>query len=684
MGLVPTAAGAPSPGLGVRVASHFMKLLDASHDRSRTALSLIARNEDRMCGIFGSIGRSLPQPSVENVLRVLEHRGPDGTGVFTDASAQLTLAHTRLAVIDLVTGSQPLTSEDGKIVLAANGEIYDFERIRNSLEAKGRRFKTKSDSEIIIALYEEFGLGCFEHLRGEFAFLLYDKRKRLLIAARDRFGIKPLYFSRLSGGLVFGSEIKAIFASGLVEPKLDATGLDPLLDRARGTGRFPFQGIEHVPPASYLTVDVETLESRISRYWSPEIPAESAQPVTEPADREAFGAARIVLEKLEEAVRLRLRADVPVGLYLSGGIDSSFVGALMKRNRQSDLHSFSISFLGSDASEQEFTRKAADHLGTAHHELQVSKDMLWRDLENCLWYSELPFVSLAPVGKFLLSKEARKSVTVVLTGEGADEVFLGYRSYFQRAIDDTRSGAANSSPQLRRLKRGKLGTAILSALSLLIFHRDRRPPLAAARSAEAEPEPNSGPLINAVQEARLAGMPLDILCYLGDREEMAHSLEARLPFLDHDLYDAAKSIPVDLKIRGGIEKAVLRDAAKGILPEELRLRPKRGFMQTSDIVDFYGTDRARTEALRGRYLSRAAFGEAQMFSYRAFLLAALLAKLPAWLPALKRLRRDSNKVVMYMLQAHMLHRMFVAEPRWRTQPAQVTDVRATRLIHEIA
>jgi len=628
-----------------------------------------------MCGIFGSIGRNLSQSAVENVLRVLDHRGPDGKGTFIDPSAEVTLAHTRLAVIDLETGSQPLTSEDGNIVVAANGEIYDFERIRSSLETKGHRFQTKSDSEVIVALYQEFGLDCFEHLRGEFAFLLYDKRKRLLVAGRDRFGIKPLYFSRLPHGLVLASEMKAVFASGLVEPKLDPRGFDPLIDRAADTGCFPFLGIEQVPPASYLTIAVDTFETSITPYWSPQIPEEAARPVSDPSRVAASEAAHTILEKLEEAVRLRLRADVPVGLYLSGGIDSSFVGALMKRNLQSNLHSFSISFAGSDSSEQEFTRKAASHLGTIHHDLEVSKDMLWRDLEACLWHSELPFVSLAPVGKFLLSREASKHVTVVLTGEGADEVFLGYRRFFQRAIRDTRSGGANASPQLRRLKRGRVGTALAKRLSLLMFHRAQRRSLAAARSNSAKAALASKPLINAVQEARLAGMPLDILCYLGDREEMAHSLEARLPFLDHELYDATKAIPVDFKMRGDTEKAVLREAAEGILPDDIRLRPKRGFMQTSEAVDFYGTDRTRTEALRRRHLTRDAFSSAQIFSYHAFLLLRLLACVPA-VGSLRRLRRDSNKVIMYMLQTHMLHRMFVTEPGWRNQPLQAPEDRA--------
>src|SRR5437868_6732551 len=202
-----------------------------------------------MCGIFGAVGRNLPDSALESVFQVLEHRGPDGKGVFTDKAAQVTFAHTRLAVIDLATGAQPIQSEDGNIVLACNGEIYDFERIRTSLEAKGYRFKTKSDSEIIVCLYQEFGLTFFEHLRGEFAFLLYDRAKRLLVAARDRFGIKPLYFSRLADGFVFASEMKAIFASGLVSAKLDVAALDPLVEQDPDDVRFPFKGIEHVPPA---------------------------------------------------------------------------------------------------------------------------------------------------------------------------------------------------------------------------------------------------------------------------------------------------------------------------------------------------------------------------------------------------------------------------------------------------
>jgi asparagine synthase (glutamine-hydrolysing) len=619
-----------------------------------------------MCGIFGAVGQMVADQALENVLRVLHHRGPDGEGTFVESRDQITLAHTRLAVIDLVTGAQPLQSADGNLVLVANGEIYDFEKIRNSLEAKGHHFKTKSDSEVIIHLYEEYGLDCFKHLRGEFAFLLYDKAKRRLIAARDRFGIKPLYFSRLPQGFVFASEMKAIFASGLVTPKLDVAALDPILNQDPDNLRFPFEGIEHVPPASYVTIDLDTKAFNLTRYWSSEIPAKTADPVPEPYGDAPDKCAQSVLQELDEAVRLRLRADVPVGLYLSGGLDSSFAGALMKRNLDAPFHSFSISFVGSDNTEEEFTRRAAAFLGTEHHELAVTKQMLWDNLEDCVWHTELPFVSLAPVGKFLLSEAAKKHVTVVLNGQGADEVYLGYRAFFQNAIRDTRDPeAARKSPSLRsrRLRVKGIPVGLMERLSLLMFRKGHRQKLATARG-QSDPRPDPAkPLVNLVQETRIAEMPIDILGFLGDRVEMAHSLEVRVPYLDHKLYDAAKDIPVDFKMRDGTEKAVLRDAAKGLLPEDLRLRRKLGFMFTSDPIDLFGTDRAMTEKLR-RHLSRDAFDRAGVYSYGAYRVASWFAKAPPSLPFLRGLRRNANKVLMYMMQTHMLHDMYVSNPRW--------------------
>jgi len=239
-------------------------------------------------------------------------------------------------------------------------------------------------------------------------------------------------------------------------------------------------------------------------------------------------------------------------------------------------------------------------------------------------------------------------------------VFLGYRSFFQKAIRETRSGGGGASAKQRRLKMG----AAAETLSLRIFHKSQRDRLATARRNAAAPSDSSKPLINAVQEARIAAMPFDILAYLGDREEMAHSLEARLPFLDHHLYDAARLIPVDFKMRDGVEKAVLRDAAEGILPDDLRMRRKSGFMLTSDAADFFGADRAITAGLRRRYLSKQAFDRSGVFSYGAYKLASVIARVPISNRS-RRLRRNANKVIMYMMQTHMLHDMFVENPPWR-------------------
>jgi asparagine synthase (glutamine-hydrolysing) len=259
-------------------------------------------------------------------------------------------------------------------------------------------------------------------------------------------------------------------------------------------------------------------------------------------------------------------------------------------------------------------------------------------------------------------------VTVVLTGEGADEVFLGYRGFFERAIFETRAkdhSGRSVSQRLRRLGIARSLAAPIQRLSLLLFEGRHRERIAKTRAGTPSPPPK--PLVHHVQEARLAQMPLDILCFLGDREEMAHSLEARLPFLDHHLFDAARTIPVDLKYSRGMEKAVLREAAKGLLPDDIRLRRKSGFMMTSDAVDFGRLDRGALTKL-DRYLSRQKFRTAQIFSYRSFRLLRLLTRVPPSSRGLRRIRETANKVIMYMAQVHMLHDMFVERPRWKDLP----------------
>jgi asparagine synthase (glutamine-hydrolysing) len=348
----------------------------------------------------------------------------------------------------------------------------------------------------------------------------------------------------------------------------------------------------------------------------------------------------------------------------------------MARGLTSGFHSFSISFEGSRRNERDATQSTAAFLGTRHHDLPVTRDQLWEKLKDSLWFSELPFVTLAPVGKFLLSEEARKFVTVVLTGEGADELFLGYRGFFQQAIRDTREAAGKerrASAKVRRLRLEGTSGAVVHKLSLFAFHRSKRRQIAQARR-KLVPPASAKPIINAVQEARIAGMPFDILCFLGDREEMAHSLEARLPFLDHELYEVARSIPVDFKMRDGVEKAILREAAATVLPDEIRLRRKSGFMVTSEPVDLFGADREAATRFRA-YFTKEMFERAGIFSYRTYRLMCALAKLPASqrFRFFARVRTQSNKVLMYMLQTHLLHEMFVNCPRWGTSVGGSSD-----------
>src|SRR5262245_15122650 len=276
--------------------------------------------EEEMCGIVGIVDPSLDSARLEASLRLLRHRGPDGHGVFLEPDRHLGLGHARLSIIDLQTGAQPLYSHDARLALVCNGEIYDFERQRGELEREGCRFVTNSDSELIIHLYLKHGERFYEHLRGEFAFLLYDRSLGRLIAARDRFGIKPLYVARTkAGGWAFSSEIKGLFGTGLVEREID-------VNAPRYEGATLFRGIEHVPPATAIVLDVLSQTPRVTSYWRPNFPRASRSDTSRTFDEHKEVTDRI----LTEAIRLRLRADAPVGVYLSGGIDSALVAAKMK------------------------------------------------------------------------------------------------------------------------------------------------------------------------------------------------------------------------------------------------------------------------------------------------------------------------------------------------------------------
>ena len=356
-----------------------------------------------MCGIVGVVDPSLDSSRLEASLRLLHHRGPDGHGAFLEPDRHLGLGHSRLSIIDLQTGAQPLYSHDARLALVCNGEIYDFERQRCELEKEGCRFATHSDSELIIHLYLKHGDRFYAHLRGEFAFLLYDRALGRLIAARDRFGIKPLYVARTkAGGWAFSSEIKGLFGTGLVERAIDVNALSQ-------DGATVFRGVEHVPPATAVVLDVVNGTQRLTSYWRPNFPRASRYDTSRTFDEYKEETDRV----LTEAIRLRLRADVPVGLYLSGGIDSALVAAKVKTLAGWTPQAFTVAFVdeGEPYNEAEIAKRIARHVGVEHHVLEVTTETLLQNLERCLWHVERPLGDLAPVGKYLpfgLGAEARE------------------------------------------------------------------------------------------------------------------------------------------------------------------------------------------------------------------------------------------------------------------------------------
>jgi len=324
-----------------------------------------------MCGIVGFTGHPLGEDRLRRAVDSLHHRGPDGTGIFIDPDERVGLGHARLSIIDLETGAQPLYSEDGDVVLVCNGEIYDFERLREELRLRGHVFSSRSDSEVILHLYQEYGAQFVDHLRGEFAFLLYDKRELTLLAVRDRFGIKPLFFNEQDGGFLFASEAKAMFATGRLRPRINVDSLRDYL-----SGVIPdsiFDGVHVVPPGCLLKVDLEKGSHEISQYWDLDLPSD--EDVQDGPDLDQ--SVQIVREAFEEAVRLRLRADVPVGVYLSGGIDSSIVAATVAKYHPGTLKAFNIAFPEDEAFDEfQLSKNMAGKIGAEFHGHVRSKSPL--------------------------------------------------------------------------------------------------------------------------------------------------------------------------------------------------------------------------------------------------------------------------------------------------------------------
>jgi asparagine synthase (glutamine-hydrolysing) len=593
-----------------------------------------------MCGIVASISKRgrADEEALRSATSRLRHRGPDAQRVWVSDDRRVGLGHSRLSIIDLETGDQPIASEDERLRIVANGELYDFERIRAELQGRGHLFRTKSDSEIALHLYEDFGTRALSSLRGEYAFVLWDARDDQLVAVRDRFGIKPLYYAVYDGAVHLASEVKALAALG-VPLRWD---LDTLYDThfvSHPPDRTLFSGIYQVPPGCCLFTDGEHV--RLHQYWDWNYPVAER---TTPDGRDEEWIARL-RESLDEAVRLRLRADVPVACYLSGGIDSCAVLGFAARLSPRPLRAYTLSFDHADYDEASIAEAQARRSGADLCRIDVRATDLADNFRDAIYHAERPFANAHAIAKFLLSRAVRDSgIKVVLTGEGSDEVFAGYPHFRRDLVLYGTSGADRDA--IARLL-GELDAANRVSAGTLL--PDGSTPLDSVErvlgyvpsNLQAWAQIGSG-LLRAVDddvlrsfarrdtyrilmtyldvEGRLAGrhpvnqslyiwgktmLPNYILSNLGDRMEMAHSVEGRLPFLDHHVVELAAEMPVAMKIKGMTEKYVLREAARDVLIDEVYARQKHPFMTPPATVQQDG--RLYTflqDTLRGSSLDR--------------------------------------------------------------------------------
>jgi asparagine synthase (glutamine-hydrolysing) len=547
-----------------------------------------------MCGIVGIVNLQMgppPQGLVQDMMDILRHRGPDGEGIYSDSQA--TLGHVRLSIIDVAGSRQPLANEDETVWVIFNGEIYNYRQLREELQAKGHHLRTRGDTETLVHLYEDYGPEMVHHLVGMFAFAIWDKKNRQLFLARDRMGIKPLYYCRRGDDFVFASEIKAF----LLHPRITA--------RPNREGIWNYLTYRSVPSPATLLEDIVKLRpghcltlsekgTRVWPYWD--------IPLTPP---EAIRRDGRSLEQLQEevesrlttSVQRRLISDVPLGLFLSGGLDSSLIAALMTLQTNAPVRTYSVGFRDFPASELPYAAQVAQQYHTDHHELVLEEDCFAEHLEKLTWIRDSPLSEPADVPLYLLSKMARREVKVLLSGEGSDELFGGYPKYAY----DRLAPAARLLPQgLNRLVvsllPGRLRQVEVAMRSLCERDRGLRwaqwfAPFTAREKALLMPAHEAWP--NPTQEyVDRAGRvhPLDAMLYVdcklwlpdnlldrGDRMTMGASVEGRVPFLDYQLVECAFRLPAHLKVRGFVRKYVIKQIARKYLPAGIVDRPKVGF-----------------------------------------------------------------------------------------------------------
>lgn len=557
-----------------------------------------------MCGIIGILnanGEPVDRGNILSMAAVMSHRGPDGEGAYCDGPVGL--AHRRLSIIDLSGGTQPMSNEDGSVWITFNGEIYNFPDLKRDLEAKGHRFRTKSDTEAIVHAYEEYGPDCVKRLRGMFAFGIWDARKRRLFLARDRMGKKPLHYFSDGKKFIFASEIKAIVQDRQVPREIDPDALvDYFTHLYIPFPRTIFRSVRKLPPGHWMTVSFETAAGRSSLgidqrpYWDLRYSPDASM-----SEQDWVEGLR---EKINEAVRVRLMSDVPLGAFLSGGVDSSAVVAAMAAAQAGPVKTFSVGFEEEDFSEIEYARAIARRFGTDHHEEVVRPDAVDL-LPKLAWEFDEPFADSSAIPTYHVSRMARQHVTVALSGDGGDETFAGYKRY---AWADGLSRWDFLPSFVRRaafgwpsalMPQGMRGKGALRNMSMgpyeryrsLITH-DEPGYLDRLLTADVKVQMRAdgddlfkqfyGRFPDADYLTRL--QYLDTKTYLAediltkvDRTSMLCSLETRAPLLDHELQEYVARMPASLKLFAGEKKYIFRRAMRGVLPDEILDRPKMGF-----------------------------------------------------------------------------------------------------------
>ncbi|MEO6528288.1 MAG: asparagine synthase (glutamine-hydrolyzing) [Gemmatimonadaceae bacterium] len=562
-----------------------------------------------MCGICGIVipdqsSRSIDEGAFTRLRDTISHRGPDGFGVFMDRG--VALGHRRLSIVDVAHGHQPMASDDGALQLVYNGEVFNHPTLMAQLQSEGVQYKTHCDTETVIRIFERRGEATPEELRGMFAFAMWDRRTRTLTLARDRFGVKPLYYALLDDGtLVFGSEMKAILASGMVRASLREDALPDYLANHATTGEGTLlAGIKRLLPGHTLVWQDGTIRTR--RYWDLRFEAEAEE--TRPDDEliAEYG------ERLKEAVRLRLMADVPLGAFLSGGIDSAAITALMSQLVDEPIKTFSVGFAEREANELEYARIVARKFGTDHHEVLVSPEQFFGALPSLVWHEDEPIAHPSSVALNFVSRLAAERVKVVLTGEGSDETLAGYGRYTKTIMNMRLGGAYQSATpsafrslvrhgiealpasrtRQRALRTFLARPATLEALYLdnfAVFSREQQKGLLSPALRHRIPSDDPYATATQLMAGSDAKTLLDRLLYVDtktylhellmkqDQMSMAASIESRVPFLDHPLVEFTARLPERLKIRGRTTKFILREAMKDILPGEILTRGKMGF-----------------------------------------------------------------------------------------------------------